>query len=56
MKASIVVQAQNWRLQESKVFNAANHAFGSVFLRFDSAKEFNAFHANSSKHIRVKVN
>jgi hypothetical protein len=26
------------------------------FLRFDSAKEFNAFHANPSMYIRVKEN
>ena len=48
--------SEYWRFKDSKAFNAANHAFGSVFLRFDSAKEFNAFHANPGMYIRVIVN
>lgn len=42
--------------KELKAFNAADHAFGWVFLSVDSMEEFNAFNANPGKCIRVKVN
>ena len=38
-----------------EAFTAANHAFGSVFLRFDSQEELDAFRAAPAELMRVKV-
>ena len=38
-----------------EVFSAANHAFGSVFMRFDSQAELDGFRASSNDYMRVKV-
>ena len=52
-----VADEQLWVEPGAKVeaFTAANHAFGSVFLRFESQAELNAFRAASGEFMRVKV-
>ena len=36
-------------------FTAANHAFGSVFLRFENREELEAFRSNTDQYMRVCV-
>lgn len=36
-------------------FSAANHAFGTVILRFDTKDELDAFHADEKAHMRAVV-
>ena len=52
-----VADEQLWVEPGAKVeaFTAANHAFGSVFLRFDSQGELDAFRAASGEFMGVKV-
>lgn len=52
-----VAQEQLWVELGAKVeaFTAANHAFGSVFLRFDTQAELDAFRATPSEFMRAKV-
>ena len=52
-----VAEEQLWVEPGTKVeaFTAANHAFGSVFLRFDSQEELDAFRAAPAELMRVKV-
>lgn len=38
-----------------EAFSAANHAFGSVFLRFDRQDELEAFRAHPRDYMRIKV-
>lgn len=38
-----------------EAFTAANHAFGSVFLRFDSQEELDEFRANPGECMMAKV-
>lgn len=41
--------------QKVEAFSAANHAFGSVFMRFDSQEELNEFRANPGESMRARV-
>ena len=51
---SHLAEEQLWIEPGSKVeaFTAANHAFGSVFLRFDTQAELDAFRAEPSEFMR----
>lgn len=52
-----VAEEQLWVEPGQKVsaFTAANHAFGSVFLRFDSQAELDGFRAAPGEFMRAKV-
>ena len=52
-----VAEEQLWVKTGDKVeaFTAANHAFGSVFIRFDSQAELDEFRAAPAEYMRVKV-
>lgn len=52
-----VAEEQLWVEPGQKVeaFSAANHAFGSVFMRFDSQEELNEFCANPGESMRARV-
>ena len=52
-----VVEEQLWIEPGAKVeaFTAANHAFGSVFLRFDTQAELDEFRVASAKFMKVRV-
>lgn len=52
-----VVDQQLWITKGSRVegFAAANHAFGSVMLRFDTQEDLDEFHANKKEFMRVRV-
>lgn len=52
-----VVEEQFWVEPGQKVtaFTAANHAFGSVFLRFDKQEELEAFRSASGEFMSAKV-
>lgn len=52
-----VAEEQLWVEPGQKVtaFTAANHAFGSIFLRFDSQAELEEFRAAPGEFMRVKV-
>lgn len=52
-----VAEEQLWVEPGQKVeaFSAANHAFGSVFMRFDSQGELNEFRANPGESMRARV-
>ena len=54
---SHVAEEQLWVEPGTKVgaFTAANHAFGSVFLRFDSRAELDAFRANPNEYMRARL-
>lgn len=54
---SHLAEEQLWIEPGAKVeaFTAANHAFGSVFLRFDTQSELDAFRAEPSEFMRAKV-
>lgn len=56
-KEAHVAEEQLWVDLGGKVeaFTAANHAFGSVFIRFDSQEELDAFRASPNDYMRVKV-
>lgn len=56
-KDAHVAEEQLWIERGEKVtaFSAANHAFGSVFLRFDTQKDFDAFRASPNNFMRAKV-
>lgn len=56
-KDSHVAEEQLWVEPGAKVeaFSAANHAFGSVFMRFDSLEELAVFRAFPNDYMRVKV-
>ena len=55
--ASHLAEEQLWIEPGAKIeaFTAANHAFGSVFLRFDTQAELDAFRAEPSEFMRAKV-
>lgn len=57
-KEAYVAEEQLWVEPGQKVeaFSAANHAFGSVFMRFDSQAALDEFRANPSDYMRAKVN
>lgn len=57
-KEAHVAEEQLWVEPGQKVeaFSAANHAFGSVFMRFDSQAALDEFRANPSDYMRAKVN
>ena len=52
-----VAEEQLWVKTGDKVeaFTAANHAFGSVFIRFDSQAELDEFRAAPAEYMRAKV-
>lgn len=52
-----VAEEQLWVKAGDKVeaFTAANHAFGSVFIRFDSQAELDEFRAAPGEYMRAKV-
>lgn len=52
-----VAEEQLWVKTGDKVeaFTAANHAFGSVFIRFDSQAELDEFRAAPGEYMRAKV-
>ena len=54
---SHVAEEQLWVKAGDKVeaFTAANHAFGSVFIRFDSQAELDEFRAAPAEFMRAKV-
>ncbi|MDR3886355.1 ATP-grasp domain-containing protein [Senegalimassilia sp.] len=56
-KETHVAEEQLWVDLGDKVeaFAAANHAFGSVFIRFDSQNDLDAFRAFPKDYMRVKV-
>ena len=56
-KEAHVAEEQLWVEPGAKVeaFTAANHAFGSVFLRFDSQEELDEFRANPGECMMAKV-
>lgn len=56
-KDAHVAEEQLWVGFGDKVeaFSAANHAFGSVFMRFDTQKELDAFRANPGEFMKAKV-
>lgn len=56
-KDAHVAEEQLWVGLGDKVeaFSAANHAFGSVFMRFDTQKELDAFRANPGEFMKAKV-
>ncbi len=56
-KENHVAEEQLWVEPGAPVnaFTAANHAFGSVFLRFDNREELEAFRLNSGQYMRVCV-
>lgn len=56
-KDAHVAEEQLWVGFGDKVeaFSAANHAFGSVFMRFDTRKELDAFRANPGEFMKAKV-
>lgn len=41
--------------QKVEAFSAANHAFGSVFMKFDSQEELDEFRANPGETMRARV-
>ena len=41
--------------QKVEAFSAANHAFGSVFMKFDSQEELDEFRANPGESMRARV-
>lgn len=56
-RESHVAEEQLWVEPGGRVeaFSAANHAFGSVFLRFDSLDDLEEFRAHPRDYMRVKV-
>lgn len=56
-KEAHVAEEQLWVEPGAKVeaFSAANHAFGSVFMRFDSQKELDEFRAAPGECMRARV-
>lgn len=52
-----VAEEQLWVEPGTKVeaFSAANHAFGSVFMRFDAQAELDAFRANPDEFMKARV-
>ena len=56
-KEAHVAEEQLWVGPGQKVeaFSAANHAFGSVFMRFDTQEELDAFRAAPGEYIRARV-
>ena len=56
-KEAHVAEEQLWvgPGQKVKAFSAANHAFGSVFMRFDTQEELDAFRAAPGEYIRARV-
>lgn len=56
-KETHVIEEQLWVEPGAPVnaFTAANHAFGSVFLRFDNREELEGFRSNADQYMRVKV-
>ena len=56
-KDAHVAEEQLWVKAGDKVeaFTAANHAFGSVFIRFDSRAELDEFRVAPGKYMRAKV-
>lgn len=56
-KDAHVAEEQLWVEPGANVeaFNAANHAFGSVFMRFDSLEELDGFRANPGEYMRARV-
>lgn len=56
-KEAHVVEEQLWVKPGAMVeaFRAANHAFGSVFIRFNTLEELEGFQAAPGSYIKVKV-
>ena len=56
-KGAHVAEEQLWVGPGDKVeaFSAANHAFGSVFLRFDTQAELDEFRASPDDYMRARV-
>ena len=56
-KEARVAEEQLWLAPGDRVeaFTAANHAFGSVFMRFDSQKELDKFRKSPHAYMRAKV-
>ncbi len=56
-KDACVAEEQLWVEPGQKVraFNAANHAFGSVFIRFKTQEALDAFRASPNDYMRSKV-
>lgn len=56
-KEAHVAEEQLWVGPGQKVeaFSAANHAFGSVFMRFDTQEELDAFRVAPGEYIRARV-
>ena len=52
-----VAEEQLWVEPGQKVeaFSAANHAFGSVFMRFGTQEELDEFRANPGEYMRARV-
>lgn len=54
---SHVAEEQLWVEPGARVeaFSAANHAFGSVFMRFDTQAELDSFRANPGEYMKARV-
>lgn len=52
-----VAEGQLWVEPRAKVeaFSAANHAFGSAFMRFDSQEELDGFRANPGEYMKARI-
>lgn len=52
-----VAEGQLWVEPGAKVeaFSAANHAFGSAFMRFDSQEELDGFRANPGEYMKARI-
>ncbi len=57
-RESHLVEEQLWVEPGDHIeaFTAANHAFGSVFLRFETGEELDEFHRAPGEFLRVRVN
>lgn len=56
-KDAHVAEEQLWVEPGAKVeaFSAVNHAFGSVFMRFDSQEELDGFRANPDEYMKARI-